>query len=227
MIKKELDKKLQGEISDNETRAILDAQARLTNWMTRNLPGYRKASNQYARESSDILQMRVGQKLENVLTPDLGSKERVAKLSNLIDNEKRLLKQTGGFSNRELDAQLKPENMDKINRVMRELDINAEFGDQAAKGAMSKNLKDIVGSAVELPHVLNNAVVIVNNVLRRVYGSGKLKTLKELSDVMQDPQRTAALMDAASKKEANALRFLINAQKAGALAGQSMVEAKQ
>ncbi len=220
MIKKELDATIAGtpmnKPSDNTAKEVMAVQGKLTDWMTNKLPDYRKAITDYAESSKPINEMKIGQTAINVLQKQIGDKETPEAFAKAVADEMKLLKSTG-FTRSELDKQLSPQNMDILNRVRNELDIDARFKEQATAGMRGERLRSAVGDVVELPNMLNNAVTLTNSVLRRVTKGAKIKTLKELAEVMQDPQLTAKMMQDASVKEQNAIKFLINAQRAGAI----------
>lgn len=231
MIKKELDKTLAGtptgKPSSNQVRAVTDVQSRLNNWLKAKVPGYREAGEQYAKDSAEILQMRVGQRLDEILQPNLGSKERGAMFAKAVEEETSLLKKSGGFTRSDLEVQMKPENMAKIRNVIDELEINTEFADQARKGASGANLQKVMGKDFSVPNLMNQAVALARDATNRAVGKAKIKTLGELAKIMQDPQLTADIMETATTKEKNALRFLMRATQAGGIFGSALTEAQQ
>ena len=230
MIKKELDGTLAGtplnKPTDNQTRAVLDVQTRLENWMKNKIPGYQSAVDQYVEDSAKILQMRVGQRAKDILEPTLGTKERGAMLARSVDEETALLKKSGGFTREDLSVQLEPQNMAKLQNVIKELDIDSKFADMASKGMAGENVKKTVGGVLQLPDLMNAAVTLTNSAVKRVYGASKIKTLGELSTMMQDPAITASIMEKASKKEANAIKFLMRSMQVGAIATPAFTSAQ-
>ncbi len=228
MVKKELDGMLKNkEISDNKSRAILDAQSSLTDWMKRKLTGYDVAIEEYAKASADIAQRKAGLKAMDILQSDVGSRERAGQLAKAVAEERGLLRASGALRGSSLENVLEPANMVKLNNIVDELNIDANFKELASAGMKSEKVARAVSGAVELPHLLNNAVVLMNNAVRRFAGGGKIKTLQELSEVMQDPAMTAKIMRDATIKEKNAMKFLIKAQQAGALGSQAIVGTQQ
>jgi ParB-like chromosome segregation protein Spo0J len=228
MIKKQLDYTMAGspvnKPSTDTIREIADTQIRLTDWMKKNIPGYEKALDDYTTASRDITEMKIGQKAADVLAQPIGAKERGAQLARVIDDEVTLLKQTSGFTRKELSEQLKPENMAKLQKVIDDLDIDARFQEQAARGMRGERVSSAVGTPIELPHFLNNVVVLVNNAIRKFAGGGQTRTLKELAEILSDPSMTAEVMKRASQKEQNAIKFLIKAQQTGAIVGPAVME---
>lgn len=187
-------------------------------------PEYAAARKAYEEASKDITEMKIGQEALDILRTPIGTKERGAMLAGRVDDEIALLKQAGGFTRKELSEQLKPENLTKLQNVIKELEIDKTFAEKAATGAGGKKVAEAISGMEGLPHFLNNAVVLINNFLRLSSGIGKDRTLKELATMVQDPQTLAAMMAKASTKEKNALKFLVNAQKAGAIVGPAVME---
>jgi hypothetical protein len=185
---------------------------------------YKAARAAFAESSKDITEMKIGQKAADLLSTPLGVKERGAVFARNVDEEVQLLKKSGGFNRKELAEQLKPENMAKIQKVIDELDIDARFQEQAARGMRGERLSGTVGAGVELPHILNNAVVLANNAIRKIAGGGKIRTIKELSEILLDPKRAADVIEQATVAEKNAIKFLVRAQQTGAIVSPAVME---
>ena len=101
-----------------------------------------------------------------------------------------------------------PENAAKVGKVISQLDVDTTLTELARKGANSSRLQGVVGEAVQLPNLMNQSAAIANGLIRRVFGAGQVRTLRELSEVMQDPALTAKLLERASVKEKNAIDFM-------------------
>jgi hypothetical protein len=56
--------------------------------------------------------------------------------------------------------------------------------------------------------MLDRVWTITNALIKRTQGGATDKTLEELSTIMKDPKQTAKLMEVASGKEKNALKWL-------------------
>lgn len=231
MIKKELDKTLRGTPtntpSSNQTRAITDIQDRLNTWMKTKVPGFEAAATQYAKESKDIFQMSAGQRIQQILEKPLGGAENAASLARAVRDETGIIKKSGGFAREGLEDQLTPTNYAKVQNVLNELDIDARFNDLAKKGAGSQKVAGAVGSGINLPNLMNSAVAITNGAIKRIAGGGKIKSLEQLSAVMQDPIATAALMEAATQQEKNAIKFLTRAMQTGAIGSAAYTKGQQ
>ena len=212
MVKKSLDKTLSGtpvnKPSSNETRAITDVQSRLNTWMKSNIKGYADVGKKYAELSDDLFQKKVGQNMLGLLQNPLGDGESGAKLARAIEAETSLVKKSGGFGHEGLDEKLTPENLAKVGKVISQLDVDTAISELSRKGMRSAAIRDAVGTGIELPNLMNQGVAITNGLIRRVFGAGQIKTLRELAEVMQDPALTAKLMERATAKEKNAIEFM-------------------
>jgi hypothetical protein len=212
MVKKSLDKTLSGtpvnKPSSNETRAITDVQSRLNTWMKSNIKGYADVGKEYAELSGDLFQKKVGQNMLGLLQKPLGEGESGAKLARAVEAETSLVKKSGGFGREGLDEQLTPENLAKVGKVISQLDADTTISELSRKGMRSAAIRDAVGTGIELPNLMNQGVAIANGLIRRVFGAGQIKTLRELAEVMQDPALTAKLMERATAKEKNAIEFM-------------------
>lgn len=171
------------------------------------------ANKQFADESGEIFQKTVGQNMLTKLQQPLGDKESGAKLARAIESETALVKQSGGFGRGGLDEQLTPSNAAKVGKVISQLDADSSLMELASKGATSEKLQPLVGSGIHLPNLMNQGVAITNGILNKVFGKGQINTLKELAEVMQDPNMMAQMMEKANAKEKNALKFMENAMK--------------
>lgn len=221
MIKKELDAKIEGTLaskpSANEAKALMEARDKLVGWLVKKNPDYAAALTDYATASKPIGEMQIGQAALNALKAPIGEKERSGSFVKQVAEETALLRNSTGFTQKELADQLSPQNMAKLNKVADELDVDQTFRERALKGRMAAGKQ--VGVEFALPNMLVTSVTLTNSVLGRLQQGAKEKTLKELAAILQDPKQTAVLMQNATKAEKNAIRFLRKAQETGALAG--------
>lgn len=169
---------------------------------------FQEANRKFAEQSGEIFQKRVGQNMLGLLQKPLGEGETGAKLARAVEAETALVKKSGGFGRAGLDEQLTPENSAKVAKVISQLDVDTSLDELARQGAGSAKLQKVVGESIQLPNLMNQAAAITNGVIRRVFGAGQIKTLRELAEVMQDPSLTAKLMEKASTKEKNAVDFM-------------------
>lgn len=171
-------------------------------------PGWTAARKEFADQSNEIFQKKVGQNMLGLLQKPLGEGESGAKLARAVEAETSLVKKSGGFGREGLDEQLTPENLAKVGKVISQLDADTAISELSRKGMRSAAIRDAVGTGIELPNLMNQGVAIANGLIRRVFGAGQIKTLRELAEVMQDPALTAKLMERATAKEKNAIEFM-------------------
>lgn len=176
-------------------------------------PGWNAALKQWGQKSNEIFQKEVGRNMLGKLQKPLGEGESGAALARAIEQEATLVKKSGGFGRAGLDEQLTPENADKVAKVIGQLDIDAKLSDLARKGMGSEKIKEVAHYGLETPNLMNQGVAIFNSLARRVFGAGQLRTLRELSEVMQNPDMMAQMMAKANNRERNALMFLQNSMK--------------
>lgn len=75
-----------------------------------------------------------------------------------------------------------------MGKVISQLDADTTISELSRKGMRSAAIRDAVGTGIELPNLMNQGVAIANGLIRRVFGAGQIKTLRELAEVMQDPR---------------------------------------
>ena len=213
--------------AEEAARLLMQAKGELTDWMRKNINGYSNAAKQYAADSKQIAEMKIGQSAADILEGGLGSKEKASALARAVSDETKLLRDSGALRGTGLSDQLTPDSMVKLNNVVKELDINARFGDLEKAGSRSNQLKDALGGIVELPKMLNQGVVITNSLMTRLTHAGKIKSMNSLAEIMQDPTLTKKYMELATQREKNALKFLLGAQRAGAIGATSIMETQQ
>jgi hypothetical protein len=181
-----------------------------------------------SREAAQkIGQMQVGQKALSVLDQPLGEGERGAMLANIVNKEKPLVNAASGNTATSIDQVLEPVQLAKLNNVINELNIDRTFADQAREGAKSATVRKALAGTIDLPHFLNQGVILANAATRKFYGGGRDKTFAELAKILQDPVETAKIMEKATKREQNAIRFLVAAQQGGAMVAPGIVNEVQ
>lgn len=166
------------------------------------------ANKQFADDSGEIFQKSVGKNMLGLLQKPLGQGESGAKLARAIESETALVRNSGGFGREGLEEQLTPENLRKVNQVISQLDVDETVKGLASEGIGSKAVKEITGETLSLPNLMNASVALANGAFRRIFGMSKESTLKNLSEMMQDPILSAKYMQMATKKEQNAIKVI-------------------
>jgi len=173
---------------------------------------YNAAREASAKAAQAIGQMQIGQKAQSILGGTLGDGEKATALAGAVKRETPLVKAAEGSTSKELSQILNPQNEAKLHLVVDELNIDQQFNDLAKAGRQSAAVQKAVSGTIELPHFLNQGVILANTAIRRFFGGGQTRTFKELATILQDPVRTAKIMEQASIKERNAIKFLIASQ---------------
>ena len=148
-------------------------------------------------------------------------------LANIVNKEKPLVNAASGNTATSIDQVLEPVQLAKLNNVINELNIDRTFADQAREGAKSATVRKALAGTIDLPHFLNQGVILANAATRKFYGGGRDKTFAELAKILQDPVETAKIMEKATKREQNAIRFLVAAQQGGAMVAPGIVNEVQ
>ena len=223
LVKFAIDNRLAPQMADSASAKVKIADAAVANVKSALMQGVRQtggggvkfmeANKQFGEQSSDIFQKQVGQNMIGLLKKPLGGGETGSKLARAVEAETALVRNAGGFGREGLEEQLKPENMAKVRNVIAQLDVNTRIDKLAKDGSQSIVLKDATGEVLQLPNTMNQAITVSNGLIRRVFQAGQVKTLSELASVMQDPALAAKLMEKATAKEKNALKFMENAMK--------------
>ena len=171
-------------------------------------PGWGTARGEFAEQSNEIFQKKVGQNMLGLLQKPVGEAETGAKLARAVEAETALVKKSGGFGREGLDEQLTPSNLSKVNNVIAQLDVDETVKELSSVGVGSKAVKELTGETLSLPNLMNASVALANGAFRRIFGMSKESTMKNLAEMMQDPAMAAKYMQLATKKEQNAIKVI-------------------
>ena len=183
------------------------------------VPDYKKAQAEYQRLSIPIDQMRIGQTLESKLVPparDIGIDAKLnatAYAKALRDDKKTVGAATNFKRNEGMESVLTPEQMGITQRVAEDIARRANYLDLVKSGAPRTG--QIIGdqmAGTQLPNALNRPIMIINNILNRLQGKVQGRSLEEMAIIMQDPQKTAILLQSATQPEKNEINKLIQSQ---------------
>ena len=218
LVKFGLDKQL-GKTGDTalvgeERKAAYAAKKELVDWMGRKNPAYESARQEFAAASKPINQMEVGQELEKTLVTPVGAGERPGVFANAVNNAGRTIKAatgpTGGPRFDKLEEVLTPEQVNKIQMVMRDLTQDAKFEELAGKGAgaVGKTIRRENDVIKQVP-TMSSTVKIFNFLTRHLEGLGGDKAMKQLAIDMQSPKKMAQIMRDATPAERMALKEFV------------------
>lgn len=207
--------------SVNESQ-LYSAKAQLLSAMEDLSPSYRSAREKYAEMSLPINRMEVGKVLEDALTSPLAGAERGTAFANKIRAAKEIIKKkTGQERYNSLDKLFDERQMKVIKNVLNELEINEKVLSQSKKG-MTEQARKMGMEPVKAPHSMSRVTTYINDLINRVSGDVKNRTITQIADAMQDPKFAAYLMGQATDKEKNAIKMLVAYQKSAATIAPSV-----
>lgn len=190
-----------------EKHAIMDTREKLGEWLGTKIPEYATARKTYEVLSKPIAQMKLGQallqKLEPALTEgNLPVRMRAASYAEALRKGDDLAKQITGFKGATLENTLSAEQIATLKAVRDDLartaiasDLGRGVGSNTFQNIAQENLFQSAGIQ-GLPQLLSRPVQLTNYLMRGVYGSANREMRDKLSDVLLDPQATAAAMTA-------------------------------
>ncbi len=190
-------------LNSAQRREVQGVKSDLVDWLGQKNPDYEFARSEHARLSDPINVMRTGQAMEGRLSNPSGQETRAGFL-NVLDDPTLMLRKQGIPQSMTLEDVIGPQNYEKASNVGSELERNTRFGEQAsAGGAKTANelRSALIKNPTELPGFWKHGVRIAQAIIDRMHGKAGAATMEELSSVMQDPQKTAQLMQAATPME--------------------------
>jgi hypothetical protein len=192
-------------IKATEAMEIGNTRNEFVKWLSKRSPGWATARDQYAADSLPVNRMQIGGLLGKSLDTPTGVGERAGMFGNAMENARLTQKKANGFARYDtIDEALGPEGSKKVQAVMKDLLQKAEFENLASAGMKeARRITNIQLDTIPQVGMLDRAMMIINNVTRRVEGFGGIRTMKELGEIMQDPKEMARLMREATPKERN------------------------
>ena len=185
-------------LSSAQQRAAQDAKDNLLMWLDAKNPAYQTARENFAKRSTPINQMEIGQFLEDRLKAPLTGAERPGMFAK---------------SMKELDlSPLTPQQTGILGGVKSSLEREAMTTKQASEGA--QKARGLLGenfSPTEPPPLLHRTITVARFALEKIGVSTKNKTLTELARDMQDPTISAKLMREATPSQLAAMNEVIKA----------------
>lgn len=191
-------------IKATEAQEIGNTRNEFVKWLSMRSPNWAKARDQYAADSVPINQMDVGRELRKSLGGSMDVAERPTVFANAVQNAPQTIKRAldGQPRFQSLSDVLSPEQVGKVQSVLRDLSQDAQFEKLAGPGMSAA--RRITGKQLDtIPQIgmLDRAAMVINNITRRIEGFGGERTMKQLAVTMQDPKEMARLMKAATPAE--------------------------
>jgi hypothetical protein len=196
-------------IGGAEVKAISGTRKELLNWLTQRSSDYEKARAAYAAASKPINVMQVGQQLEKSLVSPLAATERAGPFATALQEAPRTIKKaTGSPRFTSLEEAVGKENAASAQAVLAELSRVAQHEKLATAGA-SKASEIIQGAVPQVPPsgMFSPIYSVFRTVFNRFGGKLNDNERKVLSEVLETPQATLKLMEAAARREALAQSF--------------------
>lgn len=198
-------------IAGLETASYQGTRKALIEWITKRSPLYEKARATFEAASKPINVMQVGQQLEKGLTAPLGAVERPGPFATSMREAPRTIEKATGsprFTN--LEQAVGKENTAAAEAVLADLSRAAQQ-EKLARAGVSRAGEIMKEAVPGLPSTgpLNQIYMVFKTVFNRFGGALSKKELETLSKVMQTPETTLQLMNAAAKREALAQSMML------------------
>lgn len=225
-VKLVLDDKLrkagEGALGDSQKKLVTEVKTELVDWLGKKNPLYDTARQEFSKASKPINQMQVGQYLEDKLVAPLENADRAGSFATAMRDAPRTIKNSTGQSMYdELGKVLTPQQEQVANAVLGNLKNEAVFNDLASKGASAtRKMVGDFSQPIQGVGMVDRVVTVANAILRRVEGKGSKATMNSLADLMQDPQKLAAVMSKATPAEKQTLADAIAKASAGTVGAQ-------
>jgi len=236
-VKLSLDKQLSktGDLalSKTEKKAVSDIKNRLLSWLEERNPSYEVARLRYEQISKPINQMQVGRFLEKKLVKALDQnghtgKQRADTYAQALREASKTIKGATGFKgHKELDDVLTSGQVRITQEVKENLKRRATYESLSTSG-LDKAYEILSGQSQRLPDIgmFNPKYSMIKSIVNRLSGRVQGKSLKLLSEMMENPERSADLMERISLKDRKiiiqALKALPQAERA-AIIGTSQI----
>ena len=197
-------------ISSSQARSAMAVRADFLKWLEDKSSAYKAARTTHRKMSEPVNQMQVGQFLEkrltNALAPEALDLRPTTFGTAMADAPGTIDKATGGASRfTKLEQVLTPDQMKLVTGVRDDLARELETAKLARAGSRaSPHLRKAGTEAVadvSLPHVFTRAVVLLNDMLRRLKGQVNERVALEIATEMLDPDTAAAVIEKALARE--------------------------
>lgn len=194
-------------VQQNALNSTVDA---FENWRGTNIPSYAEAQQAYSKFSRPISQMQIGRELEKKLTPALAegtvlTRENANQFAQALREADLTAKKATGFKGATFENTMTPEQIETLKRIQLDLARKAS-ADELGRGIGPNTYQNFamqdLAQAAGYPGALIargvNRIPLVGELITDlakggVKGQEELMR-SELSDVLLDPKRAAALL---------------------------------
>lgn len=179
-------------------------------------PEYGQANRMFRDLSKPIDQMKVGQFLEEKLTPALSEQgasavaQRPSVFAQALRDASSTVRGATGFRRAgEIKDIMSPQQMDLINRVGQDLARRADFESLARAG--TPKINEMIGDqySKQVAPMLSRVMMMLNNVMKRTAAGAGERGMAVLAEKMKDPVAMADLMQKATEPERRVIQQLI------------------
>lgn len=192
-------------ISGAAKKTIQDAQSNLVSWMAKKNPQYDAARVSHATASAPINQMKVGQELEQSLVAPATGAERAASFGTKVRNAENTMSKSTGKPRIE---SLTPDQKKVVDAIEEDFLRNQNFKDLALAG--KKGMEERIGApSVPPTGMFQPAISAARSWVNKGLGLGHQQALKRASEVMDNPQEMARLMQEATPSQRKVLEALL------------------
>lgn len=190
---------LKTELANEKNKFIKRELTELKDQLTAAIPGMEEAQTTFANLSKPINEMEIGETLKKTLTGTYaGTGERAGAFATKLSDIPKTVKTSTGMTARTLEeAGVSKQNVDRINKVMEDLNRSALAEERlaAAGSTMSKN------PDAPRPNLMMRTVTAFNEVVAALVDRVGRKKALEIATEMLDPQIAAKVLEQAVAME--------------------------
>lgn len=192
-------------ISNATKKAIVKTKAKLLEWLEARNPAYETARLEHIELSKPINQMKLGQEVERAMVAPASGAERPGVFANAVQKAETTVSKSTG---RPRIEDVTPQQRSIFDAILGDLKNDAQFRSLAQAGA--KNLESRIG-APEVPPtgMFQPMLSAARGWINRALGAGRENALRRLAPIMDDPQKMAQLMEAATPQQRQQIRSLM------------------
>lgn len=185
-------------LSNKQIASVKKVRDEFVKWFEENVPDYKTAREQFAKESKPINVMEVGQVLKQALTSPLPEgAERGAALGAAVRNAPATLKKaTGQARFEDLSQVLEPGDSLRVQSILQDLARTSEYKRLAGLGATK--VKTLTGTELpRSPSYLSTVATTANKILSALEGRINRQASIQLAQAMLNPETAAVAIEKA------------------------------
>jgi hypothetical protein len=179
--------------------------------------GWKDYLKKYAEMSGPINEMKLGQKLKDALTSSVGANERETVFANAVRDAGDTVSRS---NNRPLIDAMSPKNRAVVDAIVGDMKTGAQMDKMAREGVTEA--RDRLGLAVPtMPAtgMFSPKLSVTRGIFNRFEGKANDAILKNMAEVMQNPQEAARLMREATPAQRKVLEAMLQASQRAAVQG--------